>query len=167
MLNCNSTIFFCFFCSTGNPTNINCNHCSTDVNPTGWDQLQVCCNNPIRHEFRCPLYRIFALRHNQHTHRLTTYKQNEEYSIVTWNMKHLSDVWCVITQFQQFLPPYSPNLNPIEQGFSTIKAYIHHHWNNDSLSLLDNACQSITPSMLWDIFVENASKCCCNSLQML
>ena len=49
-------------------------------------------NYPIRREFRCPLYCIFALRHNQHTHTLATYKQNEEYNIVTQNMKHLSDI---------------------------------------------------------------------------
>jgi len=27
----------------------------------------------------------------------------------------------------EFLPPYSPNLNPIEEAFSKIKAWIHHH----------------------------------------
>ena len=66
-------------------------------------------NNPIRREFRCPLYRVFALRHNQDTHTLTTYKQNEEYSIVTWNMKHLSNVWCLITQFQHIQQGEGPH----------------------------------------------------------
>lgn len=27
----------------------------------------------------------------------------------------------------EFLPPYSPDLNPIEQAFSKVKAFIHHH----------------------------------------
>jgi transposase len=29
----------------------------------------------------------------------------------------------------RYLPPYSPDLNPIEQGFSVMKAWIHK--NND------------------------------------
>jgi hypothetical protein len=27
----------------------------------------------------------------------------------------------------EYLPPYSPDLNPIEEAFSKIKAYLHHH----------------------------------------
>jgi len=27
----------------------------------------------------------------------------------------------------EFLPPYSPDLNPIEEAFSKIKAFIRHH----------------------------------------
>ena len=27
----------------------------------------------------------------------------------------------------EFLPPYSPDLNPIEEAFSKVKAFIHHH----------------------------------------
>jgi len=27
----------------------------------------------------------------------------------------------------EFLPPYSPDLNPIEEVFSKIKAFLHHH----------------------------------------
>ncbi|KIM62380.1 hypothetical protein SCLCIDRAFT_79530, partial [Scleroderma citrinum Foug A] len=26
-----------------------------------------------------------------------------------------------------FLPPYSPDLNPIEESFSALKAYLRHH----------------------------------------
>ena len=47
-------------------------------------------NNPFRHEFRCPLYRVYGHRHNHNTHTLTTYEQNEEYSTVTMNMNDLS-----------------------------------------------------------------------------
>jgi transposase len=44
-----------------------------------------------------------------------------------------------------FLPPYSPDFNPIEQAFSSVKAYIRRHWRSDSLSVIDRACQNITP----------------------
>ena len=27
----------------------------------------------------------------------------------------------------EFLPPYSPDFNPIEEAFSKIKAFLHHH----------------------------------------
>ena len=29
-----------------------------------------------------------------------------------------------------YLPPYSPDLDPIEEFFSELKAYIRHHWQN-------------------------------------
>ncbi|KAF9516447.1 hypothetical protein BS47DRAFT_1292255 [Hydnum rufescens UP504] len=30
-----------------------------------------------------------------------------------------------------FLPPYSPNYNPIEYSFSSIKAWLQHHYKED------------------------------------
>ena len=97
-------------------------------------------NNPIRREFRCPLYCVFALRHNQHTHTLAAYKQNEEYSIVTWNMKHLSNVWCLITQFQHH---YHWDF------FSCFSAYCAHCTRSRSClaSCLDRA--HCPPALLW------------------
>jgi transposase len=44
-----------------------------------------------------------------------------------------------------FLPPYSPDLNPIEQAFSSIKSYIRRNWHSGSLTVMDRACQNITP----------------------
>nr|GAT45074.1 Tc1-mariner class transposase [Mycena chlorophos] len=35
-----------------------------------------------------------------------------------------------------FLPPYSPDLNPIEQAFSAVKAFIRRHWQDVSLMKL-------------------------------
>lgn len=51
-----------------------------------------------------------------------------------------------------FLPPYSPDLNPIEQAFSCIKAYLHRFWQDFSLSIIDHACQHITSNMARDFF---------------
>jgi len=51
-----------------------------------------------------------------------------------------------------FLPPYSPDLNPIEQGFSVIKAYLKQHCDDFSLSIIDRACRSITPQSAWGFF---------------
>jgi transposase len=44
-----------------------------------------------------------------------------------------------------FLPPYSPDLNPIEQAFSVIKSYLRRYCYDVSLSVIGAACRSITP----------------------
>ncbi|KAF8546959.1 hypothetical protein OG21DRAFT_1366576, partial [Imleria badia] len=45
-----------------------------------------------------------------------------------------------------YLPPYSPDYNPIEQAFSAIKAYLHRHKRCLPVSVMTivRACQSIT-----------------------
>jgi hypothetical protein len=42
-------------------------------------------------------------------------------------------------------PPYSPDDNPIEQVFSSIKAYLHRHQEDKTLMAMVRACQSVTP----------------------
>ncbi len=49
-----------------------------------------------------------------------------------------------------FLPPYSLDLNPIEQAFFSIKSHLQQHWNNFSLSIIDTACHNITADMAWN-----------------
>ncbi|KAJ8585558.1 hypothetical protein M405DRAFT_694910, partial [Rhizopogon salebrosus TDB-379] len=44
-----------------------------------------------------------------------------------------------------FLPPYSPDYNPIKQAFSSIKAYLHRHFCDKTLTTIVRACQNITP----------------------
>jgi hypothetical protein len=44
-----------------------------------------------------------------------------------------------------FLPPYSPDYNPIEQAFSAIKAYLRRHLDDKGLTSMVQACQAITP----------------------
>jgi transposase len=49
----------------------------------------------------------------------------------------------------EFLPPYSPDLNPIERSFSVIKAWIKRHRRfmetfNDPIHALMLACAQIT-----------------------
>ena len=51
-----------------------------------------------------------------------------------------------------FLLPYSLDLNPIEQAFSCIKAYLHCFWQDFSLSIIDRACQHITSNVTWGFF---------------
>lgn len=51
-----------------------------------------------------------------------------------------------------FLPPYSPDLNPIEQAFSVIKAFLRRYWKDVTLGILDCACRVITPSKAWGFF---------------
>jgi len=43
-----------------------------------------------------------------------------------------------------FLPPYSPDYNPIEFAFSSIKAFLRHH-QDTSITAIIQACQEITP----------------------
>jgi transposase len=45
-----------------------------------------------------------------------------------------------------FLPPYSPDYNPIEQAFSSIKAWLQRT-SNTGLSAIGEACRNITPEM--------------------
>jgi hypothetical protein len=49
-----------------------------------------------------------------------------------------------------FLPPYSPDLNPIEQAFFSIKSHLCQHWDDFSLSVINTACH-ITADMAWGI----------------
>lgn len=51
-----------------------------------------------------------------------------------------------------FLPPYSPDLNPIEEAFSSIKAWLRRHATGDlgrnaPVASLHAACDAITPKM--------------------
>ncbi|THU81439.1 hypothetical protein K435DRAFT_587474, partial [Dendrothele bispora CBS 962.96] len=52
-----------------------------------------------------------------------------------------------------YLPPYSPDLNPIEESFSTWKAYLQRHMSaihqaeDPILALLDALASCITAEM--------------------
>ncbi|KIK93573.1 hypothetical protein PAXRUDRAFT_45149, partial [Paxillus rubicundulus Ve08.2h10] len=50
----------------------------------------------------------------------------------------------------EYLPPYSPDLNPIEQAFSIIKAHLRHqglgfYHSKSSYFELYQACEIVTP----------------------
>ena len=56
-----------------------------------------------------------------------------------------------------FSPPYSPDFNPIETAFSTIKLWIRRNHDfikacNDSIYALLIACSQITPKMAKSYF---------------
>jgi hypothetical protein len=51
-----------------------------------------------------------------------------------------------------FLPPYSPDLNPIEQAFSSIKSYLRRYWQDQMFSIMDCACQNINSEKAWAFF---------------
>jgi len=56
-----------------------------------------------------------------------------------------------------FLPPYSPDFNPIETAFSTIKSWIRHNRDfmkafNDPIYVLLVACSQITLQMAKSFF---------------
>jgi transposase len=51
-----------------------------------------------------------------------------------------------------FLPPYSPDLNPIEQAFSSIKGYLRCYWQDQTFSVMECACQNINPDKAWAFF---------------
>ena len=58
------------------------------------------------------------------------------------NMSHLM---LTCSQNANLYPPYSPDYNLIEQGFSSIKAFLWQNWQDRSLSVIDRACHNITP----------------------
>ena len=70
------------------------------------------------------------------------------------NIHHSEKIWALVEDEAMckliFLPPYSPDLNPIEQAFSSIKAYLRRHWDDFSMSVIDSACHNITPDMAWN-----------------
>ncbi|KAI0062012.1 hypothetical protein BV25DRAFT_1804540 [Artomyces pyxidatus] len=56
-----------------------------------------------------------------------------------------------------YLPPYSPDLNPIEESFSTWKAYLRRHGMDidravDPEAALVEACGAITAEMAYGWF---------------
>ncbi|KIK76358.1 hypothetical protein PAXRUDRAFT_77669, partial [Paxillus rubicundulus Ve08.2h10] len=57
----------------------------------------------------------------------------------------------------EYLPPYSPDFNPIEQAFFIIKAHLFHQGIDFYCSKapyyeLDQSCTCITPMMTWGFF---------------
>jgi hypothetical protein len=57
----------------------------------------------------------------------------------------------------EYLPPYSPDYQPVEQAFSAIKSYLQ--WCELSFYMagahyyeLYHACGQITPEMSWEFF---------------
>jgi hypothetical protein len=51
-----------------------------------------------------------------------------------------------------FLPPYSPQFNPIELAFSSVKAWLRRHWWDSSVTRINEALDNITPKMAWGWF---------------
>ena len=43
-----------------------------------------------------------------------------------------------------FLLPYLPDYNLIKQAFSSIKSFLWCHWQDNSLAVMNRACQNIT-----------------------
>lgn len=57
-----------------------------------------------------------------------------------------------------YLPPYSPDFNPIEEGFSAIKAWIRRHQELSLAYLTKGMPMSIHPyKLLWDAVYETMS----------
>jgi transposase len=46
-----------------------------------------------------------------------------------------------------FLPPYSPDFNPIEEAFASMKAYLWRNFTDTSLMSIVHAFARITPEM--------------------
>jgi hypothetical protein len=60
----------------------------------------------------------------------------------------------------EYLPPYSPDYNPIEQAFSIIKAHLRRNgisfFHSDALYFkMYQACDIITPEMTWGFFARS------------
>jgi transposase len=62
---------------------------------------------------------------------------------------HANNVLSLLGCKLVFLPPYSPDLNPIEQAFSAIKSYLRRFCHDLSLTVIGQACQNITTEKAW------------------
>lgn len=54
-----------------------------------------------------------------------------------------------------YLPPYSPDLNPVEQAFAKLKAYLRKigaRTFTDLFEALGNICRMFTPEECWNYF---------------
>ncbi len=54
-----------------------------------------------------------------------------------------------------FLPPYSPDLNPIEQAFAKLKAHLRRigaRTFDDLISAIGNTCDLFSPEECWNFF---------------
>lgn len=54
-----------------------------------------------------------------------------------------------------YLPPYSPDLNPIEQAFAKLKAYLRKIGARnftDLFKALGDICRMVTPDECWNYF---------------
>ncbi len=54
-----------------------------------------------------------------------------------------------------YLPPYSPDLNPIEQAFAKLKAYLRKSGARnftDLFKALGDICRMFTPDECWNYF---------------
>jgi transposase len=68
----------------------------------------------------------------------------------------ISSLGCCI----EYLPPYSPDYNPIEQAFSVINAHLCRNaisfFRSDALYFeMYQACDIITPEMTWGFFAHS------------
>lgn len=74
---------------------------------------------------------------------------------------HHDDRWVSIIEdlggHVEFLPPYSPDFNPIETAFSWLKAWLRRNRNmvedmGDDTHVLEMACAHITPELAEKFF---------------
>jgi len=61
------------------------------------------------------------------------------------NYISICSYWLVVVCKLIYLLLYSPDYDPIEQVFSSIKSYLYHHEDDLSVTAIVCACQSITP----------------------
>jgi len=55
-----------------------------------------------------------------------------------------------------YLPPYSPNFNPIEEGFSAMKAWLRNNCDSALINLTRGLPTSMAPSrLLWNAVYES------------
>ena len=73
-----------------------------------------------------------------------------------WSYVQISHANTVLNAFLDckllFLPPYSPDLNPIEQAFSAIKSYLKRYCDDFTFSVIDRACQNVSSDHAWGYF---------------
>jgi hypothetical protein len=93
---------------------------------------------------------------------LWSYDLAEPHSVVIMDnaSQHHSDIVCELIESTGvwiiYLPPYSPNLNPIELMFGNYKMLLKHHHSIDWLVAHQVSLLNVAPQNTRNVFLENA-----------
>jgi transposase len=74
--------------------------------------------------------------------------------------QHLSQINFYTGAKLIYLPPYSPDFNPIEQAFHSVKAWLQRH---EAMTILPEACPWLIQKVALSITVEDAEAWILNS----
>ena len=108
-------------------------------------------NGPIGYEFKSGPYNSESLERFIKTHLGPYFAQHPDHLLIMDNVpfhksRAITNVLCQLCISVEYLPPWSPQLNPIEEFFSMIKSKYRALQNVNSDISIDNALNQILTS---------------------